>query len=45
MSRRSSGRRLAMPLPALVLAGIAVAFFALPLVGLLWRAPWGNAWT
>jgi molybdate transport system permease protein len=27
------------------LAAIAVAFFALPLVGLLWRAPWSNAWT
>jgi molybdate transport system permease protein len=24
---------------------VAVAFFALPLVGLLWRAPWSNAWT
>jgi molybdate transport system permease protein len=33
-----------MPVPALVLAAIAVAFFALPLVGLLWRAPWSNAW-
>jgi molybdate transport system permease protein len=38
-------RRAALPLPALVLAAIAVAFFALPLVGLLWRAPWSNAWT
>ena len=28
-----------------VLAGIAVCFFALPLIGLLWRAPWSNAWT
>jgi molybdate transport system permease protein len=26
------------------LAGIATLFFALPLVGLLWRAPWGSAW-
>lgn len=34
-----------MPLPAMVLAGIAVAFFALPLIGLLWRAPWSNAWS
>lgn len=44
---RVGGRRDAraqMPRPALVLAGIAVAFFALPLVGLLWRAPWSNAW-
>jgi molybdate transport system permease protein len=34
-----------MPLPAMLLAAIAVAFFALPLLGLLWRAPWSRAWT
>jgi molybdate transport system permease protein len=34
-----------MPAPALFLAAIAVVFFALPLVGLLWRAPWSSAWT
>jgi molybdate transport system permease protein len=28
----------------LVLSFVAVAFFALPLVGLLWRAPWSSAW-
>jgi molybdate transport system permease protein len=28
----------------LVLAAVAIAFFALPLAGLLWRAPWSNAW-
>jgi molybdate transport system permease protein len=33
-----------MPVLALLLACIAVAFFALPLLGLLWRAPWSNAW-
>ena len=38
------GRRTRIPLPAVVLAAIAVAFFALPLVGLLWRAPWSSAW-
>ena len=27
----------------MVLAAMAVAFFALPLVGLLWRAPWSHA--
>jgi molybdate transport system permease protein len=27
------------------LASIAIAFFALPLIGLLWRAPWGSAWS
>ncbi len=32
-------------MPVLVLAVVAVAFFALPLVGLLWRAPWSHAWT
>ena len=45
MTRRSRGRRLAIPLPALVLAGVAIAFFALPLIGLLWRVPWSDAWT
>jgi molybdate transport system permease protein len=34
-----------MPALALVLAGAAVAFFALPLIGLLWRAPWSSAWS
>jgi molybdate transport system permease protein len=28
----------------LALAAVAVAFFALPLIGLLWRAPWSSAW-
>jgi molybdate transport system permease protein len=32
------------PLPALVLASLAVAFFAVPFLGLLWRVPWGDAW-
>jgi molybdate transport system permease protein len=26
------------------LAGIAAGFFALPLLGLVWRAPWSTAW-
>jgi molybdate transport system permease protein len=34
-----------MPAAALILAAVAVAFFALPLIGLLWRAPWSNAWS
>ena len=38
------GRRVSLPVPVLVLAGIAGLFFALPLVGLLWRAPWTRAW-
>jgi molybdate transport system permease protein len=33
-----------LPWPALVLAVVAVLFFALPLVGLLWRTPWSEAW-
>jgi len=41
--RRSSGRIL--PLPALALAVVAIVFFALPFIGLLWRAPWGDAWS
>jgi molybdate transport system permease protein len=34
-----------MPALALVLAIVAIAFFALPFVGLLWKAPWGDAWS
>jgi len=33
----------ALPVPALVLAVLAIAFFALPLAGLISRAPWGDA--
>lgn len=32
------------PTPVLALAACAVVFFALPLLGLLWRAPWSSAW-
>ena len=41
---RRAGRE-RMPLGALILALIAIAFFALPFVGLLWKAPWGDAWS
>lgn len=41
--RRSTGGGL--PIPILVLAIIAVVFFALPFLGLLWRAPWTDAWS
>jgi len=34
-----------LPLPIVALAVAAVCFFALPLIGLLWRAPWSHAWT
>jgi molybdate transport system permease protein len=33
-----------LPRLVIVLAWTAVAFFALPLIGLLWRAPWSSAW-
>jgi molybdate transport system permease protein len=39
------GRRSSLPGPVLALAIVAIAFFALPLIGLLWRAPWSSAWT
>jgi molybdate transport system permease protein len=42
--RRHRGGRTRLPIPVLVLAVVAVVFFALPLVGLLWRAPWSSAW-
>ena len=37
-------RRRGVPLVAVLLASVAVAFFVLPLVGLLQRAPWSDAW-
>ncbi len=42
-ARRIRSERL--PLVALVLAAVATAFFALPFIGLLWKAPWGDAWS
>lgn len=41
--RRNTGSRL--PLAVFVLAIVAIVFFALPFVGLIWRAPWTDAWT
>ncbi len=43
-TRRRHANARNLPLPAMALAIIAVAFFALPFVGLLWRAPWRDAW-
>jgi len=34
-----------LPLVGLVLAVVAIAFFALPFIGLLWKAPWSDAWS
>ncbi|WP_205528700.1 ABC transporter permease [Desertimonas flava] len=42
--RKDPTARQRLPLPALVLALIAVAFFALPFVGMLWRTPWSRFW-
>ncbi|HEY6533720.1 MAG TPA: ABC transporter permease [Acidimicrobiales bacterium] len=33
------------PWPFLVLAAVAVTFFAVPFLGLLWRLPWGDVWS
>lgn len=41
---RGRGRRVALPVPVLALAVVTIVFFALPLIGLLWRAPWSSAW-
>jgi molybdate transport system permease protein len=41
---RGRRRRVRLPVPVVALAGVAVLFFALPLVGLVWRAPWSHAW-
>lgn len=43
--RASRARRVGrerLPWPALTLAIVGVAFFALPFIGLLWRAPWST---
>jgi len=34
-----------LPWPILILALIGLAFFALPFLGLLWKAPWSNIWS
>ncbi len=44
---RSSERRTGrgrLPVPALGLAIVAIGFFALPFIGLMWRAPWSDTW-
>jgi molybdate transport system permease protein len=42
-ARRRVGQE-RLPAPALILAIIAIGFFALPFIGLLWKAPWSDAW-
>ena len=41
---RRNARRERLPLPALIIAVVAIAFFALPFIGLLWRVPWSRTW-
>jgi molybdate transport system permease protein len=41
-TRRDPNGRL--PLVAIAVAGVTVMFFALPFIGLVWRAPWSRAW-
>ena len=41
--RRVGDERL--PVPVLLLAIAAICFFALPFLGLLWKAPWGDVWS
>jgi molybdate transport system permease protein len=42
VSSRTRGQRAQLPAAVFVLALVAIAFFALPFLGLLWRAPWGS---
>jgi molybdate transport system permease protein len=44
LGHRRVGRE-RMPAVALVLAIVAIAFFALPFIGLIWKAPWSDAWS
>jgi molybdate transport system permease protein len=43
-ARSRSVTRERLPIPALIVAIVAIAFFALPFIGLVWRAPWSTAW-
>src|SRR3954454_3057881 len=42
--RRAQRAGAALPVPVAILAGLAICFFALPFIGLLWRAPWRETW-
>jgi len=33
------------PVAIIAIAALAIALFALPFLGLLWRTPWGSAWS
>jgi len=40
--RRGRTQQTPLPVPAVILAVVAILFFALPFAGLLWRTPWGS---
>ena len=42
---RPAGRRAAVPPVVVAIAVVGAALFALPLAGLLWRAPWSGLWS
>jgi molybdate transport system permease protein len=42
VSRSRDRRSDRPPAPVLALAAIAIAFFALPFAGLLWKVPWSS---
>ncbi len=42
--RRNRGGKERLPAPALFIAVLAITFFALPFLGLVWRTPWSDAW-
>jgi molybdate transport system permease protein len=47
MPRQNRRRRLISqrpPWPAVVIAAVGIAFFALAFIGLLWKVPWSSAW-
>ena len=47
MPRRNRQRRLVSqrpPWPAVIIAAVGIAFFALAFIGLLWKVPWSSAW-
>jgi molybdate transport system permease protein len=42
--RRRAAKGARPPAPAIAVAALAIAFFALPFAGVLWRVPWSRAW-
>jgi molybdate transport system permease protein len=44
VTRHASAVRRSVPVLALAVAGVGAAFLALPIIALLWRAPWSEAW-